>query len=303
MRFLRRLGGVLLFTPLILTACARSSPPSATSTPIPPSPTPVPPTPTSEPLAATVDGAPIRLVEYQQELARFEAAQATLGIDLATLGDYRTRVLQAMVDRRLLAAAAVADGGTPDAAALEATIARLTTERGGTDGLEAWLSENEYTLDGLRAVLEEEMLAEQTVEQIVSAVPRIAEQVHARHILVTSREQAQEVLDQLQAGADFASLAENLSLDLSTRLAGGDLSWFPRGYLTMEPVETAAFSLQPGEVSGIVKSDLGFHIVQTLERGDRPLTSDAWQRLGQRAVEDWLISRRASANIETFGAP
>src|SRR3972149_5190968 len=220
MRFLRRLGGVLLITSLILTACARSSPPSATSTPIPPSPTPVLPTPTSEPLAATVDGAPIRLVEYQQELARFEAAQATLGIDLATLGDYRTRVLQAMVDRRLLAAAAVADGGTPDAAALEATIARLTTERGGTDGLEAWLSENEYTLDGFQAVLEEEMLAEQTVEQIVLAVPRTAEQVHARHILVTSREQAQDVLDQLQAGADFASLAEKISLDLNTRLAG-----------------------------------------------------------------------------------
>src|SRR3990172_2278373 len=267
MRFLRRLGGVLLITSLILTACARSSPPSATSTPIPPSPTPVLPTPTSEPLAATVDGAPIRLVEYQQELARFEAAQATLGIDLATLGDYRTRVLQAMVDRRLLAAAAVADGGTPDAAALEATIARLTTERGGTDGLEAWLSENEDTLDGFQAVLAEEML------------------------------------DQLQAGADFASLAEKISLDLSTRLAGGDLSWFPRGYLTMEPVETAAFSLQPGEVSGIVESDLGFHIGQTLEREDRPLTSDAWQRLGKRAVEDWLMSRRASANIETFVAP
>jgi parvulin-like peptidyl-prolyl isomerase len=250
-----------------------------------------------------VDGLPILLADYQAEVARFETAQTSLGIDLATLDDYQAQVMQAMIDRKLLAEGEVADGGSVDPATVDQTIADLAADRGGTDGMHAWLSENMYTLDGFRAALEEEILAERKVEQIVSGVPRTADQVHARHIVVSTREQAQEMLDQLQAGADFADLAATYSLDLSTRLAGGDLSWFPRGYLTMLPVEDAAFNLQPGEISGIVESDLGFHIVQTLERGEHPLTSDAWQKLGQAAVEDWLMSRRASADIQTFVAP
>lgn len=298
----RHPGAAVFLAALFLTACAAATP-SPAPTAIPPSPTPVPPTVTPEPLAATVDGVPIRLADYQAELARFEAAQTSLGIDLATLGDYQAKVLQAMIDRRLLTEGELADGGSVDAANVDQAIADLTAGRGGTDGMHAWLSENMYTLDGFRAALEEEILAEHKVDQIVSGVPRTAEQVHARHIVVSTREQAQELLDQLEAGADFADLAATYSLDLSTRLAGGDLSWFPRGYLTMPAVEDAAFNLQPGEISGIIESELGFHIVQTLERGDHPLSSDAWQRLGQTAVEDWLMTRRASADIQTFVAP
>jgi parvulin-like peptidyl-prolyl isomerase len=208
-----------------------------------------------------------------------------------------------MIDRRLLAEAERADAGGVDSATVDQTIADLTAARGGTDGMHAWLSENMYTLDGFRADLEEEILAERKIDEIVSGVPRNAEQVHARHIVVSTRDQAQELLDQLEAGADFADLAATYSLDLSTRLAGGDLSWFPRGYLTMPAVEEAAFNLQPGEISGIVESELGFDIVQTLERGEHPLTSDAWQRLGRTAVEDWLKSRRDSADVQTFVAP
>ena len=302
MRSPRRPGAAVFLASLILTACTASTP-SATSTFVLPSPTPIPPTATPEPAAAMVNGVPILLADYQGELARFEAAQASLGIDLASLGDYHSQVLRALIDRRLLAEAELAVGGRLDPATVEAAIADLTADRGGTDGLHAWLSENMYTLDGFRAALEEEILAEHMVEKIVSGVPHTAEQAHARHIVVSTREQAQELLDQLKAGADFAGLAETYSLDLSTRLAGGDLYWFPHGYLTMPPVEEAAFSLQPGEISEIIESKLGFHIVQTLELAERTLTSDAWQRLGQRAVEDWLTSKRASADIQAFVAP
>src|SRR3972149_7222336 len=79
-----------------------------------PSPTAPPPTttPTSIPLAARVHGEGIVLADFEDEVARFEAAQALLGTDLASLGDYRRQVLQALIDRLLLTQGAVEAGGS-----------------------------------------------------------------------------------------------------------------------------------------------------------------------------------------------
>jgi peptidyl-prolyl cis-trans isomerase C len=185
-----------------------------------------------------------------------------------------------------------------DPAALQAQIDEVIADRGGPEAMEAWLSENSYTLQSYKASLQEQMLADRMVQQIFSEMPRAVEQVRARHILVATQEEAQDLLAKIRNGADFAVLAQTYSRDLTTRLAGGDLGWFPRGYLTVPEVEEAAFALQPGEVSEIVHSALGFHIVTTLERGERPLTPDALQRLGTSAVEAWLASQRQSARIE-----
>jgi parvulin-like peptidyl-prolyl isomerase len=109
---------------------------------------------------------------------------------------------------------------------------------------------------------------------------------------------------ELQAGADFATVALNYSRDLSSRAAGGDLGWFPRGILTVPEVEDAAFALQPGETSGIVQSSLGFHIVQTIERDPaRPLSPAAAQVLRAAAFTAWLDELVAGAAIEQFIAP
>ncbi len=77
---------------------------------------------------------------------------------------------------------------------------------------------------------------------------------------------ANQVVQQLKGGADFAALAAKLSLDVTTRQTGGDLGWFPRGQLLQKTVEDAAFSLPLNRYSAPVKSDLGYHIIQTLER-------------------------------------
>ena len=87
---------------LLLAAC--------TIGPIASSPGPTPttiPTSTPEPLAAQVNGQGILLADYQDEVARFEAAQTFLGTDLASLGDYRRQVLQAFIERLLLTQGAV----------------------------------------------------------------------------------------------------------------------------------------------------------------------------------------------------
>jgi parvulin-like peptidyl-prolyl isomerase len=245
-----------------------------------------------------VNGEGILQADYEAELARFEAAQAALGIDLATLEGYQGRVLQALIERRLLAQGAAAEGVSVREEAVLAETQNLALDLGSTDALEGWMAENNYTLESLIRGLREEMLAAEMVARLAEAVPADAEQVHARHILMPSREEAEVLRDEVLVGGDFAELAEAFSLDLSTRPAGGDLGWFPQGYLTTPEVEQMAFSLEPGEIGEVVESRLGFHIVQTIEREVRPLLPDALERLQEGAVESWLAERRQASVIE-----
>jgi peptidyl-prolyl cis-trans isomerase C len=135
----------------------------------------------------------------------------------------------------------------------------------------------------------------------VSDVPQSAEQVHARHILVDTAEEAGRLHAQLEAGADFASLARAHSQDTSTRENGGDLGYFPRGILVSSEVEEAAFSLQPGQFSDVITSVLGYHIVQVVERDpDRSISPENLQLLREQAVQDWIRSLWAQAEVERF---
>jgi peptidyl-prolyl cis-trans isomerase C len=98
-------------------------------------------------------------------------------------------------------------------------------------------------------------------------------------------------------------LAVTQSLDLSTRVGGGDLGWFPRGVLTQPAVEEAAFALAPDEVSQVVESDLGYHLIEVIEREVRPLSANDLRRLRQAAVEEWLAAERQRAAIEILIEP
>jgi len=298
-----RTVSVLLVALVALSGCSRYLPglfeasPSATATEAPP------PTPTPVPLAATVNGEPITLEQFEQEVGRFERARQASGIDLATLGAYREQVLSAMIDLKLLAQGARAQSLSPDPADFEQRYAALTEELGGEAGLNAWLQSQGMSQEQLRTSLEEQALGASMVEQIVGAVPDEVEQVHARHILVASRAEAEGLQAQLASGADFATLANQASLDISTRPAGGDLGWFPAGYLRLPQIEEAAFSLEPGQMSGVVETELGYHLVQTVERGVHRTDADVQRWLREQAVLDWLAQARADAGIELFITP
>jgi len=80
-----------------------------------------------------------------------------------------------------------------------------------------------------------------------------------------SKAKAEEVLAKLRAGGDFAALAKEHSGDPSNKDRGGDLGWFGRGMM-VKPFEDAAFALKPGELSGIVETQFGYHIIKLEER-------------------------------------
>ena len=293
---MKRVPAVILPV-LFLAACNGGLFATPTATAPPPTATPTP-----EPQAASVNGEGILLADFEDEVARFDAAQALLGTDLASLGDYRTRVLQALIDRVLLAQGAADRGTAIDQAAVEAELEALAEARGGSEAMGAWMAENRYTLEAFKRALRQDMLAEMMVEEITESVGETAEQVRAAHILVARRAEADDLLAELAAGAEFADLARGSSLDASTRPAGGDLGWFPAGYLLVPEVDSVAWALAPGETSGVVESALGYHIVRVLERDERPLSPDARRFLRERAVELWLEAERAAAQIEIYAA-
>ncbi|MFN2227755.1 MAG: peptidylprolyl isomerase, partial [Anaerolineae bacterium] len=171
---------------------------------------------------------------------------------------------------------------------------------GGQAAFDEWLVATGQTRDDYKEMLGQSMLAQRAMEAVMADVPAEAEQVHARHIVVDSEEAGNEVLAALQGGADFVALAREYSVDLATRDNGGDLGWFPRGLVAPE-LETAAFRLQPGQISGLVKLGEGYHIVQVVEREEaRPLSWETQMDLQRAAFEQWLEDLRAAARIERF---
>jgi len=287
-----RAGMASLALSLLVAACSLQGgttelpEPTATATVAPATATPTP-----EPLAAYVNGEAISLAAFEREVARFEAANAALGIDLATLGDYRAEVLDQLVDLSLLSQFAMIQGMELSETELDERFEAVVVSNGVAAG---------YTEDEFRSELRREILAARAVGSITDVLPSQVEHTSARHILVATRGEAEALLDDLANGADFGTLAVIHSRDPSTRPAGGELGWFPKGLLTMPEVEEAAFSLQPGEVSGVIESALGFHVLEVLGREDRPLVGEALTQYRVAAVEQWLAEQRQRAEIEIF---
>lgn len=140
------------------------------------------------------------------------------------------------------------------------------------------------------------------IEHVTAVVPTTAEQVHARHILTSDLAEAQTLLEELKGGANFAALAQQSSEDISTAANGGDLGWFPRDVPLMPPVVVGeAFALQSGQMSDVIESDQGYHIIKVEAREEnRPLTPEMVVFFQQKTFETWLGEQRRNAVIEQY---
>jgi parvulin-like peptidyl-prolyl isomerase len=267
------------------------------------------PTATGEPQAAVVNGESISMASYEQQVALYEASMVAAGQDLSTsegkeaMSQGRQWVLNLMIEQTLIEQAAAREGILVGDDEVDATIASLREEIGEED-FNTWLAQEDLTLEQMQERLRSDMIATQMANRIAEAVPARAEHVHARHILVDTEEEARRILSQLQAGGDFVSLAQTYSQDVSTRDVGGDLGFFPQGVLTSDEVEQAAFALQPGQLSDVVQSELGYHIVQVVDRNpDQEISPENLRLLKDQAVRSWLDELRASADIQVFVTP
>ena len=127
---------------------------------------------------------------------------------------------------------------------------------------------------------------------------KVPEEVQVRHILISSiqpdaRAKAAEVLAKLQAGGDFQALAKELSADTGSAAKGGDLGSFGRGKM-VPPFEAAAFALQaPGDLSDLVETQFGFHILQLVEK--KPERQRSFEEVQEALRRDVLAKARSEA--------
>lgn len=295
---------------LLVSGCAQATAtPVATPTQTLEPPTPVTtPTPTPVPMAALVNGTPILLADYERQVASYEASLLAQGLDVSTpegqkqLNEARAWILDQMIEQVLIEQAAAKAGVSVSEDEVTAAVQSLEAEI-GAEAFAQRLAQEGLTPETLRTELKRQMLISKMATHVVESVPQRAEHVHARHILLATQAEAEQVLAQLQAGADFAQLAMQMSQDLNTRQNGGDLGYFPRGVLTAVEVEQAAFALAPGAISPVVQSAFGYHIIQVLDKAERDVSPEHLVLLQDKALRDWLAGLWARADIVRYITP
>ncbi len=288
------LRGLTLLVVLGLASCSSQFATQATPTPTPvgPTATPVLPTATAEPSAATVNGEGLTVAEFTAQVAEYKSAQTALGKSV-TDQDASKAVLEDLIAQMLMAQAATAGGFVLTDSAFQSRLDGLATQLGGPDKLSAWESDHGYTDQTFRVALKRSVEAAWMRDKIIAAVPKTADQVHVQQILLYNADDAQAVLTQLQGGADFDSLAAQY--DPNTR---GELGWFPKGYLLEPKIEEAAFSLQVGQYSGVIQTEVGYQIIKVSGRdAQHPLSPDAYLAMQELALKDWVSKQRAAATV------
>ncbi len=131
------------------------------------------------------------------------------------------------------------------------------------------------------------------------AVKQVAteQEVHARHILVETEDEAKQVVQELKNGADFAELAKKKSKDPGAS-DGGDLGFFTKDQMVPE-FSAVAFSLEPGKISDPVKSQFGWHVIKVEEKRNRK-PPDFEQVKPQ--IENYLTRKAQGATVEKLRA-
>ncbi len=142
-------------------------------------------------------------------------------------------------------------------------------------------------------------------EQVEQLKP--VEEVRARHILVENEEEAKKIIARIKGGEDFAKTAREVSKDPGSGAEGGDLGYFSKERMVPEFAE-AAFAARPGDVTGPVKSQFGWHVIKLEDRRNRPVPAldQVKDRLAAslagKVQGEYLKALRAAAKVEKTAA-
>lgn len=253
-------------------------------------------------VVAVVNDEVILLSEVQEQMALFQAAQQVAIRDSAQAAQLQKQILDQLIEEKLIVDYATKEGVTiPDDqlnTRVEEMIGDIKQRLGSEEAFQAELKSQGLTLETLRERyrqdLRKQMMAQRIVDREIRSKVKVTEtdvdtffknnqkdlppkpvQYHLAHILVmpkadqtrraAARLKANDVLQRLESGADWASMVQKYSEDTSTKSTGGDLGVVNEGDFD-ERFEAAIRDLQPGQRTGVVETRFGFHIIEVVAR-------------------------------------
>jgi peptidyl-prolyl cis-trans isomerase C len=243
----------------------------------------------ANPVLAKVNGAEIR--QSDVALAEEELGPSLAQMDPATKKD---NVLAFLIDMKIVAKAAE-DKKVENSEDFKKRLA-FTRNRLLMDSLLASEGKAATTDEAMKKVYEE------AAKQISGE-----QEVHARHILVETEDEAKAIKAELAKGADFAELAKKKSKDPGAS-DGGDLGFFTKEQMVPE-FSTVAFALEPGKISDPVKSQFGWHIIKVEEKRNRKapdfdqVKSQIETYVTRKAQADYVAKLREAAKVERMDKP
>ena len=238
----------------------------------------------ANPVLAKVNGSEIR--QSDVTLAEEELGPSLAQMDPATK---KENVLAFLIDMKIVAKAAE-DKKIEDRPDFKARLA-FTRNRLLMDSLLASEGKAATTDEAMKKVYDE------AAKQIEGE-----QEVHARHILVETEDEAKAIEAELKKGADFAELAKTKSKDPGAS-DGGDLGFFTKDQMVPE-FATVAFSLEPGKISDPVKTQFGWHIIKVEEKRNRKAPDFEQVKpqietyVARKAQAEYVAKLRESAKVE-----
>lgn len=291
--------------------------------------------------AAVVNGQTITIAEVEKVAQNF--LRQNVPPDSTAQGATRPEqiyntALARLVEQKLLEKAAVEAGIQVTDEQVQGRVAQLKAQVGGQEAFVDLLAKNNVTEADVVRDMRTNMLLGEYFNKTMEQEPAVSDdeisdyfdghpesfgpqpEVHASHILImvppgsddaakaAARAKAEGILEKLKGGADFAQMAKENSEDTGSGANGGDLNWFGHGAM-VAPFDSAAFALEPGQMSGLVETQFGYHIIKALEKrttegrkiedvkeGIRSFLS---QEKGQKQFRARVDSLKAAAKIQT----
>lgn len=262
---------------------------------------------------AVVNESVITQDDFDREMMVVQQRMAGMGRSLNNdqLQGLKKDVLEGLIDRELLYQESKKNKIEVGEPAIKDQLDMIKKRFPNEDEFKKELSRNNLSEDFLKSQIRENMTIEQLIDKQFADKVTVSdeetktyynsnpesfkqpEQVKASHILIKAdpkadeaqraqaRKKIEEVQQRIKKGEDFAALAKESS-QCPSSAQGGDLGYFGRGQMT-KPFEDAAFAMAPGEVSNIVETDFGFHIIKTVDKKPQSVMAyqDVKERLGQ----------------------
>ncbi len=276
---------------------------------------------TSEP-AATVNGAQITNAQVDAQLDVLVSERAIT--DAQLVEQLRGEVVEQLITQQLLWQAADIRGYSVDDSAVDQRIEALEASFPSAAAYRAQIEASGFNEATFREDMKQRIAVEQLISRDIAPLAtvrddeidafytqnieamKLPEEIRARHILIRvqsdgevteteARQEIEAILAEARAGASFADLAMKHS-DEPTAAQGGDLGYIGHGQL-IAPLERAAFALQPGEFSDVIRTQLGFHIIAVeARRGGEPLAKGEVSE----SIATYLRQQRMQSALAAF---